>query len=274
MADMRGPGRRSGVIAYAIVAYVAFVAAVLWAIAFLADVDVVHTVDGRRDGSAWAAVLIDVALLLLFAVQHSVMARARFKRWLATFLPTAAERSTYVLIASVLLGLLFGQWRPIPTTVWRVGEPLAAASIWTVYAIGCLVAVGATFMVDHLDFSGLRQAWWPSRRGPYEPPSFTERWLYAWVRHPMMLGLLIVFWATPRMSLGHVLFAAAGSAYIAVGVRFEERDLRRQLGDDYIDYARRVPAVVPAPYGLSGPIAAPTVIRDRDRYGSSTARRP
>jgi protein-S-isoprenylcysteine O-methyltransferase Ste14 len=274
MADMRGPGRRSGVIAYAIVAYAAFVTVVLWAIAFLADLDVVPAVDGRRAGSVWAAVLIDAALLLLFAVQHSVMARARFKRWLATVLPEAAERSTYVLATSVLLALLFGQWRPIPATVWRVDEPPATAVIWTVYAIGCVVAVGATFMVDHLDFSGLRQAWWPSRRGPYEPPSFTDRWLYAWVRHPMMLGLLIVFWATPRMSLGHVLFAAAGSAYIAVGVRFEERDLRRQLGDDYIDYARRVPAVVPTPYRSARPIAASAVIRDRDRYGLSTARRP
>ena len=274
MADKCGSGRRSGVIAYAIVAYLAFVAVVLWAIAFLADVDIVHTVDGRRDGSAWAAVLIDASLLLLFAVQHSVMARDRFKRWLATVLPAVAERSTYVLAASVLLGLLFGQWRPIPATVWRVGEPVAAAAIWTVYAIGWLVAVGATFMVDHLDFSGLRQAWWPSRRGPYEPPSFTDRWLYAWVRHPMMLGLLIVFWATPRMSVGHAFFAAAGSAYIAVGVRFEERDHRRQLGEDYIDYARRVPAIVPAPYGAGGPTARPAVIRYRDRSGSSTARRP
>ncbi len=274
MTDMHGPGRRPGVIAYAIVAYVAFVAVVLWAIAFLADVDIVHTVDGQRQGSAWVAVLIDAALLLLFAVQHSVMAREPFKRWLATVLPAAAERSTYVLTASVLLGLLFGQWRPIPTTVWRFGDPVAAAAIWTVYAIGWLVAVGATFMVDHLDFSGLRQASWPSRRGPYESPSFTERWLYAWVRHPMMLGLLIVFWATPRMSVGHVFFAAAGSAYIAVGVRFEERDLRRQLGDDYVDYSGRVPAIVPILHGAGEPTARSTVTRDRDRYGSSTARRP
>lgn len=274
MTDMHGPGRRPGVIAYAIAAYVAFVAVVLWAIAFLADVDVVHTVDGQHHGSVWAAVLIDAALLLLFAVQHSVMARAPFKRWLATVLPEAAERSTYVLTASVLLGLLFGQWRPIPATVWRVDDPVAAAGIWTVYAIGWMVAVGATFMVDHLDFSGLRQASWPSRQGPYESPSFTERWLYAWVRHPMMLGLLIVFWVTPRMSVGHVFFAAAGSAYIAVGVRFEERDLRRQLGDDYVDYSRRVPAIVPLRHGAGEPNARPAVIRDRDRYGSSTARRP
>lgn len=280
MADTRGTDRQPGVIAYATVAYLAFVASVFWAVAFLANVDIGHTVDGRKDGSAWAALPIDAALLLLFAVQHSVMARTGFKRWLARIVPAAAERSTYVLTASVALGLVFGLWRPIPATVWRVGEPLAAAAIWTVYAIGWLVAVGATFMVDHLDFAGLRQAWWPSRRGPYEPPSFTDRWLYAWVRHPMMLGLLIVFWATPRMSLGHVLFAAAGSAYIAVGLRFEERDLRRQLGDDYIEYARHVPAIVPVAYGSGGsggpggPGARPVVIRDRDRSGSSAARRP
>ncbi len=273
MADMRGAGRQSGVITYAIVAYAAFVAIVGWAIAFLADVDVVPTVDGRRHGSALVAVPIDAVLLLLFALQHSIMARAGFKQWLARILPPAAERSTYVLAASLLLGLMFGQWQAIPTTVWRVGGP-AAAAIWAVYAIGWVVAVAATFMVDHLDFSGLRQAWWPSHRGPYEPPSFTDRWLYAWVRHPMMLGLLIVFWATPRMSVGHVIFAAAGSAYIAVGVRFEERDLRRQLGNDYIDYARHVPAIVPAPQGSGGTTARPAVIRDRDRSGSSTATRP
>jgi protein-S-isoprenylcysteine O-methyltransferase Ste14 len=273
MADIRGAGRQSGVIAYAIVAYVAFVVIVLWAIAFLADVDIVPTVDGRRHGSALVAVPIDAALLLLFALQHTVMARAGFKRRLAKILPPAAERSTYVLAASLLLGLMFGQWRAIPTTVWRVGGPTAVA-IWAAYAIGWLVAVAATFMVDHLDFSGLRQAWWPSRRGPYEPPSFTARWLYAWVRHPMMLGLLIVFWATPRMSVGHVLFAAASSAYIAVGVRFEERDLRRQLGDDYIDYARHVPGIVPAPHGSGGTTVRPAIIRARDRSGSSAARTP
>jgi protein-S-isoprenylcysteine O-methyltransferase Ste14 len=245
MVDTLGAERRSGVMAYAMVAYLAFVATMLWAIAFLADVDIVPTVDRRHDGSGWMAVPVDAGLLLLFAVAHSVMARAGFKRWLARILPAKAERSTYVLVASLLLSLIFGLWRPLPATVWRVGEP-AGAAIWTAYAIGWVIAVGATFMVDHLDFSGLRQAWWPARWGPYDPPSFTTRWLYGFVRHPMMLGLLIVFWATPQMSLGHVFFAAAGSAYIAVGVRFEERDLRRQLGGVYVDYAKRVPAIVPA----------------------------
>jgi methanethiol S-methyltransferase len=274
MADLWGSERRPGVMAYAIVAYLAFVATVLWAIAFLADVDIVPTVDGRRHGSAWAAVLIDAGLLLLFAVHHSVMARSGAKRWLVRVLPAASERSTYVLVASLLLGLVFGQWRPLPTTVWRVGGP-AGTVIWTAYAIGWVIAVGATFMVDHFDFSGLRQAWWPARRGPYEAPSFTTRWLYGLVRHPMMLGLLIVFWATPRMSLGHFFFAAAGSAYIAVGVRFEERDLRRQLGGVYADYARQVPAVVPArPRSVRRSSTTTAVIRDRDRCGSSTAWKP
>ncbi len=279
MTDMHVSGRRFGVIAYAIVAYLAFLSVVLWAIAFLANIDVAPTVDGRRGGSAWVAVPIDATLLLLFAVQHSVMARAGFKRWLARVLPVAAERSTYVLAASLLLGLLFGQWRTIPTTVWRVGQPAATAAIWTVYAIGWVIAIGATFMVDHLDFSGLRQASWPSRPAPYESPSFTTRWLYGFVRHPMMLGLLIVFWATPRMTVGHVFFAAAGAAYIAVGVRFEEGDLRRQLGHVYVEYARQVPAIVPpiVPARLGSTrrsSASTTVIRDRDRCGSSMARKP
>ena len=185
------------------------------------------------------------------------MAREGFKRRLTTVVPAAVERSTYVLVADLLLCLLFAQWRPLAATIWDVDQPLATVVIWTVYGIGWVIAIVATFMVDHLAFSGLRQAWWPAGQGRYEPPSFAVRWLYVWVRHPMMLGLLIFFWATPRMTVGHVLFAFAVSAYIAVGIRFEERDLRRQLGDTYIKYARVVPAVVPAvgrsPYGRVRP---------------------
>jgi protein-S-isoprenylcysteine O-methyltransferase Ste14 len=241
---------RGLLVIYAGLAYLSFVAAAGWAVAFLAGLPRRHSVDGGgAAGPAWAALLVDGGLLLVFAVQHSVMARAGFKRWLARVLPAAAERSTYVLAASLALLLLFGLWQPLPGPVWRVGGQPWAALIWVVYAVGWLITVASTFMIDHLDFLGLRQARWPAEAGPCRPVAFRERWLYAWVRHPMMVGLLITFWATPWMTAGHLFFAVAGTAYIAVGLIFEERDLYRQLGDTYREYAGRVPALVPRPTG-------------------------
>jgi protein-S-isoprenylcysteine O-methyltransferase Ste14 len=244
------PAWGPAVMVYAGLAYTAFVAAALWAIAFLADLSTPHTVDGTSRRPVWAALLVDACLLLVFAVQHSVMARAGFKRRLARVFPVAAERSTYVLAASLALGLLFWQWQPLPASVWHVGAQPWAALIWVVYAVGWLIVVATTFMIDHLDFLGLRQAYSHTRQRPYQPPSFSERWLYAWVRHPMMLGLLIAFWATPTMTAGHLLFAIAASAYVAIGLKFEERDLTRLLGPTYSDYAHRVPALIPAPHRL------------------------
>jgi protein-S-isoprenylcysteine O-methyltransferase Ste14 len=230
--------RSTALMIYAIVAYALFAAVVAIAIVFLAG-----PAGSTAPRHGWpGALLVDVALLGLFAVQHSVMARAGFKRRIAAYVPASAERATYVATASLVLGLLFWQWRPLPGMIWQVSAPPATALIWIVYATGWLIAISATFMVDHLDFTGIKQA---RSRGAYVSPPFTQRLLYTWIRHPMMLGLLIAFWATPRMSTGHLLFAAAGTAYIAVGVRFEERDLRRQLGSAYDEYARRVPAVVP-----------------------------
>jgi protein-S-isoprenylcysteine O-methyltransferase Ste14 len=243
---MRQSIARTAAIAYAGIAYAAFVVVALWAIGFLADAGTPTVVDGVARRPAWLALTVDAGLLLIFAVQHSVMARTQVKRRLARIVPLAVGRSTYVLATSLVLGLLFWQWQPVPTAVWRVGASPWDGLVWSVYALGWLTTVSATFMVDHLDFLGIRQARW---RGPgrYEPPPFRERWLYAWVRHPMMLGLLIAFWATPRMTVGHLFFAAAGTGYVAVGLRFEERDLYRQLGDTYRDYADRVPALVPSP---------------------------
>jgi protein-S-isoprenylcysteine O-methyltransferase Ste14 len=220
--------------AYGYLAYTAFVVSALWGVGFLADAAAPTTVDGAPGA---VALVIDLGLLLIFAVQHSVMARAGFKR----FLPAEVERSTYVLAASLALVLVFGQWRAMPASIWRVDAQPWAALIWVVYGIGWAITVSATFMVDHLDFLGIRQ----SRGVPYEAPGFGERWLYAWVRHPMMLGLVIAFWATPRMTVGHLVFAMAGTAYIGVGVWFEERDLRRSLGETYVEYATRVPALIP-----------------------------
>jgi protein-S-isoprenylcysteine O-methyltransferase Ste14 len=240
-----------GITAYAGLAYASFTVSSLWAAGFLAGAGAPTTVDGPTiaDGTArlpaGAALAVDAGLLLVFAAQHSVMARAGFKARLARVLPAAAERSTYVLATSAALLLLLWQWQPVPASVWHLAEPPWAGLVWALYAAGWLVALGSTFMVDHLDFLGLRQARRHAAGTPYAGPPFTERWLYAWVRHPMMLGLLITFWATPAMTAGHLFFALAAAGYIAVGLRFEERDLIRNLGRDYCDYAERVPALIP-----------------------------
>jgi protein-S-isoprenylcysteine O-methyltransferase Ste14 len=230
---------------YSAGAYAAFVAASLWGVLFLADRGPIANVDSTRSGPAWVAVLVDLGLWLVFALQHSVMARAPFKQWLVRVVPGRVERSTYVLSASLSLGLLFWQWRALPADVWQLHAQPWTAVVWVLYGAGWALAVAATFMTDHWEFLGLRQAGWLLPSWPQPPVSLSRKWLYAWVRHPMMLGLLVAFWATPVMTAGHLLFALAASGYIAVGVHFEERDLRRQLGSAYADYAQCVPRFVP-----------------------------
>jgi methanethiol S-methyltransferase len=235
--------KRAVIVSYSVVAYAGFLAVVLWAIAFLADLHIVTAVDrGSRDPSL-QAVVIDLVLLGAFALHHSVMARPRAKQVITRVVPRAAERSTYVLVADALLALVLWQWRPIAGAVWHVSAQPWRDLLWAGYGLGWLTAVASTFMIDHFDLVGLRQA--VSRPGGYEPPAFNVRWLYAWVRHPLMLGLLIAFWVTPNMTAGHLVFAVAATGYIAIGVQLEERDLRRELGQRYLDYASRIPAIVP-----------------------------
>ena len=237
--------KRALIVSCAVIAYAGFLASVLWAIGFLADLHVVTTVDrGRRD-PILEAVAIDLALLAAFALHHSVMARDSAKRLITRVVPTAAERSTYVLVAAALLALALWQWRPITGSVWHVSAQPWRDVLWAGYGLGWLTALASTFMIDHFDLVGLRQA--ASRPGNYRPPTFKVRWLYAYVRHPLMLGLLIAFWITPDMTVGHLLFALAATGYIAIGVQLEERDLRRELGQRYRDYASQVPAVLPRP---------------------------
>jgi methanethiol S-methyltransferase len=236
---------------YSACAYAAFLAASLWGVLFLAGFGPVPTVDSPRTGPAWLAVLVDLGLWLVFGLHHSVMARARVKRWLARALPERVERSTYVLTVSLALGLLFWQWRALPATIWRIHAEPWVTIVWAVFGAGWVIAIAATFMIDHWEFLGLRQAGWLSSR-PQASASVSRRWLYAWVRHPMMVGLLVAFWATPVMTAGHLLFAVAATGYIAVGVHFEERDLRHHLGSAYDDYAHQVPRFMPSP----GPVVA------------------
>ncbi|MBA2952920.1 isoprenylcysteine carboxylmethyltransferase family protein [Nocardioides sp. MAH-18] len=225
-------------------AWVGFVAVTLWTMAFLADGVISSTVDGPARTNAAVAVAVDLALLLLFAVQHSVMARPQVKAVLRRRIPAALERTSYVLATDVCLVLLLVLWQPWGGRVWEVDGP-AAYVLWSLCAAGWLLAITATFAVDHLELTGLRQAGWAAPRESSGVPELEVGGLYAVVRHPLMTGLLLAFWATPQMGASHALFALAATAYIAVGVRFEEHDLRRTFGATYDAYAARVPSLVP-----------------------------
>ena len=233
--------RRSHLVMSAL-GWAGFNAVTLWAVVFLAGVAVPRTVDGPHRVGPALAVTVDLALLLLFAAQHSVMARRSVKAWLRRRLPAPLERTTYVLATDGCLALLFLLWEPFGGTVWQV-DGAAAWVLWALCAAGWALALVSTFAVDHLELTGLRQAGWGRR---VEPVSGLQTGgLYAVVRHPLMTGLLLAFWATPSMSASHLLFAAASTGYVLVGVSFEERDLRRTFGAAYDDYAARVPSLVP-----------------------------
>jgi protein-S-isoprenylcysteine O-methyltransferase Ste14 len=240
--------RRPAHLALSALGWSGFNAVTLWTIAFLAGVVVPRTVDGPVRTSAGLAVAVDLALLLLFAVQHSVMARRQVKTWMRRRIPLALERTVYVLATVVCLVLLLALWQPPwDGEVWHV-RGAAAVALWLLCAAGWALAIASTFAVDHLELVGLRQAGWAAPREPGASGSLEVGGLHAVVRHPLMTGLLVAFWATPRMGASHLLFALASTGYVAVGVWFEERDLRRTFGPSYDEYAARVPALVP---GLS-----------------------
>lgn len=239
-------------VGYGAIAYLAFLVVLGYAIGFLAGTgDVVPKgVDDGVTGPAWLAVLIDVGLLGLFAAQHSVMARPWFKRWWTRVVPPAVERSTYVLVASLVLAVVLWQWRPLPDVLWSVEAGWLRVLLWMLQGAGWGLLVLSTFLIGHLDLFGLRQVFDRARRNAYTEPGFAEPPLYRLVRHPMMVGFFVAFWATPDMSAGRLLFVGAATAYIVVAVRFEEHDLRRHLGEPYERYAERVPRFVPRPRSL------------------------
>jgi protein-S-isoprenylcysteine O-methyltransferase Ste14 len=241
------PGHARGlfILVYSVAVYIFSLLVFGYAVAFLAGHGVPRSIDAGPHSSWPLAVAIDALAVLLFAVQHSVMARPWFKHRWARVVPAAAERATFVLSASLVLALLFWSWRPIGGVVWRVPSPGA----WVLaagYAAGWILTVGSTFLISHLDLFGLRQAYVHARGAAYQPVPFTERGLYGRLRHPLMAGFIVVFWAAPTMTAGHLLFAAAATGYILLGIIFEERDLRGSLGVAYISYTARVPALIPA----------------------------
>ena len=235
---------------YAAAVYVFFLVVLAYAVGFFAGLGVPKGIDQGTRAAVPLAVAIDLLLLLLFAVQHTVMARPWFKRRWTRIVPAPAERTTFVLCASLVLALLFWLWRPVRGTVWNLSGP-GADALLAVYAAGWAVAVSSTFLIDHFDLFGLRQAYLHARRASYRPPPFTERGLYRRIRHPLMAGFVVIFWAAPTMTIGHLLFAAAATGYILVGIAFEERDLKLSLGQAYTSYRARVPALIPRPSARS-----------------------
>ena len=233
---------------YGVVAYTVGLGSIVYAIGFVANLVVPKSIDIGGTSLPWQqAIVINLALLTVFALQHSVMARPGFKRWWARIVPESVERSTYVLAAGLVLAALFRYWEPIPATVWSVEEPSVRVLLTVIYFAGYGVLVLSTFLIDHFNLFGLSQVFNAWRGRTTTEPSFRTPFLYKLVRHPIYLGLLMAFWAAPDMTVGHLLFSVATTGYILIGIALEERDLVAIHGDTYRNYRRRVRALLPLP---------------------------
>jgi protein-S-isoprenylcysteine O-methyltransferase Ste14 len=237
--------KRIAFFVYGVLCYAIFFATFLYALGFIGGFGVPTTLDGPATGPLAISLLIDAALLALFAVQHSVMARPWFKERWTRIVPVPIERSTYVLLSSVALLLLFWQWRPLGGVVWSVSDPVGRAIIWSLFAFGWALVLVSTFLINHFDLFGLRQVWLSLRGMPYTHLTFGTPGPYRLVRHPLYVGWLFAFWMTPTMTSAHLLFAIMTTAYILVAIRFEERDLVTAHGSEYEQYQRQVPMLVP-----------------------------
>lgn len=244
-ASRSNPIARMTAFLYGIIAYSVFFATFLYAIGFVAGLLVPKTIDSGAAGPAMEAAIVNLLLLSLFAVQHSVMARRQFKEWWTQFVPKSVERSTYVLFSSLALALLLWQWRPIPTVVWEIDDPQIAMAVTGISMLGFLIALTSTFLINHFELFGLHQVANNLTGRSMPAPRFRTPLYYKFVRHPLYLGFIIAFWAAPTMTIGHLLFAAVTTAYIFVGILLEERDLVDLFGDDYRRYRERVSMLVP-----------------------------
>jgi protein-S-isoprenylcysteine O-methyltransferase Ste14 len=247
-ADTHGQGNVVGrIIAflYGIASYVVFFVTFLYAIGFVEDLVVPKTIDGGAATPSMAALIINLVLMSIFAIQHSVMARPQFKRWWTKFVPTSVERATYVLLASLALALLIWQWQPMPAVVWQIADPRLAMAVTALSFVGWLIVLTSTFLINHFELFGLHQVANNLAGRPMPVARFRTPLFYHFVRHPIYLGFIIAFWAAPTMTTGHMLFAAVTTTYIFVGIWLEERDLVDLFGDQYRRYKNRVSMLVP-----------------------------
>lgn len=239
--------KRVFIFIYGVVSYLIFFGCFLYLIGFLANAFVPKSIDSGATGALLPALLINLALVVLFGVQHSVMARRCFKRRLARFVPGAAERSTFVLASSLVLIVTFWLWRPFPQVVWEVEQAWLRAALWGLMGVGVFLILLSSFLINHFELFGLQQVYLNLRRKRAAPIAFGTPLLYRLVRHPLHLGTTTLLWATPQMTAGHLFFAAAMTTYILIGIYFEERDLERHFGDAYRAYQRSTPRLLPLP---------------------------
>jgi len=236
---------RIGIFIYGLVCYAVFLGVFLYGIGFIGGFLTPTMLDGAAGRPMIEALAIDLGLLAAFAIQHSGMARPAFKRWWTRVIPEAAERSTYVLVSSLALVALFVHWQPIGGVVWTAPEGAGRASVIGLYLFGWLLLLYTTFLIDHFDLFGLAQVWRRLAGKNYRPPQFRTPSLYRLVRHPLYIGWLVIFWAAPTMTVAHLVFAVMTTAYILIAIQLEERDLVAAFGNDYVEYRRRTPMLVP-----------------------------
>lgn len=230
---------------FGLLSYLIFFATFLYWIGFMENIFVPKGIDAGISEPVFTAIIINLLLVLLFGIQHSVMGRGKFKKWLIRFVPKEAERSVYVLVSTLILIFLFWQWRPIDINIWNVENNTAQNIIYGFFVLGWIILLISTFLINHFELFGLQQIYTNLRNRPMKYPEFQMPLLYRIVRHPMMIGVIIAIWATPHMTAGHLMFSVLMTGYILIGTIYEEKDLVKNFGGKYIMYRNTVPKIIP-----------------------------